>query len=111
MAMRGVRPRLVEPGDVSRVVPDEEPETERCEPENGGRTTSRATAFKEASAKGKDGPEEGTDYYGRAIPPSPASKKPQAIEEVELLAAMEAMKPLVAALGAEKVRIPVDLMG
>jgi hypothetical protein len=42
---------------------------------------------------------------------APPSKPPVVAGETDLLAAMEAMKPLVASLGADKVKRIVDLLG
>lgn len=45
-----------------------------------------------------------------SVAPSPKSFQP-ATDEADLLAAMETIKPLIAALGAEKVKRIVDLLG
>jgi hypothetical protein len=57
--------------------------------------------------KGKPGRKSKAAVEGYLAPPP----KPAAKGETDLLAAMEAMKPLVASLGADKVKRIVDLLG
>lgn len=60
------------------------------------------------SPKGKPGRKPKAAVEGFLAPPP---KKSTGAGETDLLAAMEAMKPLVAALGAEKVKRIADLLG
>lgn len=62
---------------------------------------------KAGKQKGKPGRKPKAAVEGYLAPPP----KPQAAGETDLLAAMEAMKPLVAALGADKVKRIADLLG
>jgi hypothetical protein len=61
----------------------------------------------ESAPKGKPGRKPKAAVEGYLAPPP----KPAADGETDLLAAMEAMKPLVASLGADKVKRIVDLLG
>ena len=61
-----------------------------------------------AKRKGKVGRPPKTSFDGYLAPPPPRSKD---IGESDLLIAMEAMKPFVDSLGADKVKRIVDLLG
>ncbi|WP_165232735.1 thioesterase [Aquisphaera insulae] len=71
-------------------------------------STKSQLKSKEGEARGKPGRKPNAAIDGYLAPPP----KPQAPgEQPDLLAAMEAMKPLVEALGAEKVKRIADLLG
>ena len=131
-------PKHVEPEEESQSLPEEEPETEDDEPEAGGKAISKA-ALRDALEQGEESPDDGVAYIRKihgieiskqmfssyktkekarktenqepAAPKGKPGRKPKAAGgETDLLAAMEAMKPLVAALGADKVKRIADLL-
>src|SRR3954447_12957838 len=118
-------PRFVEPEDESQDPEDQqrlEAEEPDEEPEATGKRMSKTDAIRAAMAEGIESPGDGVDFIKRrfglemsrqhfsATRSKLKSSEGQG-EEGDLLSAMETMKPLVAALGAEKVKRIADLLG
>lgn len=123
--------------EVAETPAEPEPAAKASRNAHGVRIPATKTeAVKMAIAAGFDSPQAGSGYinsmYGMDVSPQHFSStksqlkskeeksvngyvapppKPAANGEEELLAAMEAMKPLVASLGVEKVKRLADLLG
>jgi hypothetical protein len=144
--------KLPGPADSSQDIPEDEFDDDDDPTSTGGKVVSKASAVRDAIARGKVTPEDGTSYIkrvyglditkqmfssyksqeklrrakagskgkpgrkpragaGQSAPGDSASSSNSAKGDANLLDAMEAMKPLVANLGAERVKRIVDLLG